>query len=347
MSQILIGHPTNQIFSITEKSPKMFCSHCFKTNHSKADCPEVICFQCGKTGHMGFACPKPNEERALVCWTCKGRDHKRNDRRCPGSRVLFCSYCFASGISTESCDCNQVNTRNLKVVKNIKDRLGERIKPNASVNQQDSKAPNASDNQNNTGAIPKARDNPPKKKMTTLPCALSVKIGAQEYSAVVDPSSKISWVNPEIVYIKEYNGIDHFIRTSAVIHEIERDITFETDTATGKFMILGADAIMAFGIQMMVGGRDIVKVHPTNCPMILKKPSATKANLSLSHITFKHPINLSLALPSDDELTASNMRGIPMGEFLDKISDVLDEDEDTSSNEGERRPHPNRRLYRH
>lgn len=308
---------------------------------------------------MGFACPQPNEERALVCWTCKGRDHKRNDRRCPGSKSLFCSYCFAPGTSTESCACNQVNTKNLKVIQrigNIRDRLGEKIKPNASEQypkapnasdkQQDSNTPNSSANQKDTGAIPKARDNEPK-EMTTLPCALSVEIGAQEYSAVVDPTSKISWVNPETVYIKEYNGIDHFVRTSVVIHEIKREITFETDTAMGKFMVLGADAIMAFGIQMMVGGRDIVKVHPNSCPMILKKPSETKANLSLSHITFKHPINLNLALPTDDELTASNMCGIPMGEFLDKISDVLDEDEDTSSNEGERKPHPNRRLYRH
>lgn len=312
----------------------MPCTKCYGRDHSKADCPIVICFQCGKTGHMSFACPQPNEQRALVCWTCKSPNHKRNDRNCPGATTLFCSYCFTSGISTEDCPCNSVNTKNLKRperMPNIRERLGRKIPPKAADNtrrQYGESAPEA----------------PWKFCEKTFRCSFSAQIGIQHYGAFVDPNNQKSWINPDQVYVHEYNGIDHFVRTSVIIHGIKRDITFETDTHMSQAIILGADAIVAFGMQITVGGREVAKVEPENFPMILQRPSRTNANMNHQFVPFKNPINLNLALPEDE---GASIRSIPMGEFLSKIDDIIDDEDESSNDEGARKPHPNRRLHRY
>lgn len=289
------------------------------------DCPEIICYKCGKAGHMSFFCPQPNEERAAICWTCKGLGHKRNDRECPGAKTLFCSYCFTSGISTEMCPCNDVNTKNLKrfqKVSNIKTRLGGKTQTQASENQWSKRV--------NYGKDP-------------FPCGFSVQVGIQSYGAFIDPNSRRSWINPDLVYVAEYNGIDHFLRTSVTIHEIQRDITFEIDISMSQHIILGVDAILAFDIKMTVGGRELTRIRPENLPKIIKKPSETRGNANLFYLPFKNPINLNLALTEAEE---ANISSIPMGEFLERIDDVIDDEEYSSADEGTRKSHPNRRLHR-
>lgn len=184
-------------FPFFRRNPEMPCTQCYGRDHSNADCPAVICFQCRKTGHMGFACPKPNDQRALVCWTCKQPDHKRYDKKCPGSATLFCSYCFASGISTEKCPCNGVKTKNLRGprVVNIKERLGKKINPKAGPS-------------NRSGS-----DKKPDPRKDPFPCAFSLQIGAQFCGA----------------YVKEYNGISDLVRTHVIIQGIKREMTFEID----------------------------------------------------------------------------------------------------------------------
>lgn len=287
----------------------MPCTYCNRTNHARANCPEIICYQCGHTGHMSLACPQPNEERRKICWTCKGTDHKRNDIMCPGSRTLFCSYCFSSGRSTEQCPCNEVKTRNLVKESRpsiARERVGRRVQP--VVNRPE-----------NTGAIPKGRK---KVAEDPYPCVFSAIVDGRYYNAVVDPTVGSSWINPDLVYVKDYNGVSQFLRTKVIIHGIEREITFETDISMGKNIILGADGIMTFGIHMQVGGKDLTKIDPENKPIILKKPKVRPPVLPVSRAQLRNPVNLNYRDSWDEDV---DVHGIPLVDFLDRIDDVLED----------------------
>lgn len=145
---------------------------------------------------MGAHCPQPNRQRAQICWTCKGTDHKRTDRNiCPGARSLFCSFCFQTGISSEACPCNQVATRNLQRTRNVLQILGRRV---STSDERDVSPPTSK------GAIPKEKPVKPGETSETdhktnfiSVVNLSVKIGAQWYAAAVDPEERRSFVNPE------------------------------------------------------------------------------------------------------------------------------------------------------
>lgn len=333
----------------------MYCTNCGEINHIKSYCPWTVCFQCGQNGHMGFACTKPKFHRSKICWTCKRTDHKRGDAKCPGPIGFFCSYCLTDDITTEACPCNGVTTKNLKKenppAKPVRSRLGEKVSSPKKL--EDQQKPTSSrhfeqgDQQNPASGYPKPKTQPkssssgfsrPKKDETMIAyCAVSVKIGSARCSALVDPDRRISSINPESIYIKEYNGIDDFVRTCVTIFGIQREITFKTDNYLTSSIILGADALLTFDIKFLVGGRNMTEIDEESAPAIVKSPSP---QLSLQNIPYKHPVNLNLADPTDDGV---DIHKIPLGEFLEKISDAVDEDS-TSSDDGGRKPHPNRRL---
>lgn len=324
---------------------KMNCNYCGKQGHSKPSCPEIVCYDCGQNGHMGAHCPQPNFQRSQICWTCKGTDHKRTDRnRCPGARSLFCSFCFKAGISSEACSCNQVSTRNLQRTRNVLQRLGRKVPTSDEPASEPDVPPPTS-----KGAIPKEKPSTSETDYKTNFISvvnLSVKIGVQWYAAAVDPEERRSFVNPDRIYIPEYNGVGHFVRPILNILGVEREITLEIDR-NARGISLGSDAILAFGIELSVGGRNFTEVSPENSPVIIKtvkRPPCVKGHGLGSYTPFQNPLNLNLAKITDEGVDITE---VPMGEFLQKIDDVIDDDESHSSDDGRRKPHPNRRLYRH
>lgn len=104
-------------------------------------------------------------------------------------------------------------------------------------------------------------------------------------------------------------------------------------------IVLGANSILAFGIEMSVGGRQVTKIQPNKRPVILKKP-AKGLNL-LSYSPFKNPVNLNFANQNDERV---DIRAIPMAELLDNIDGVMYDNDDSSNEEEMRRPQPNRRV---
>lgn len=200
-----------------------------------------------------------------------------------------------------------------------------------------------------TGSHYKTRPCPPRQGLgVRAHCSLSVKIGVGNYSAIIDRERNTSTVNPDRVYISHYNGIDHYVRVMAEIYGIQREITFETDTGSVPFMVLGSDALMAFDIQVSVGGRNLTAVDPENSPRIIRAPISTPRGYPhgpLSLLPFNNPVNLNLAYSSDE---GADIQNIPLGELLNRIEDVIEEDSTTSSDDGARKkPHPNRRLHKY
>lgn len=304
----------------------MPCYNCGESTHMKSNCPWIVCFQCGQNGHLGSACPKPKFHRARICWTCKRTDHKRGDVECPGPVGYFCSYCLTDDITTESCPCNGVTTKNLKrreVTKPIRERLGKKDKDQREKRNQPSTSSH------------KRSEKPKKDNQLLAHCCLSVKIGTGNYSAIIDPERTTSSINTESVYIEHYNGIDEYIRVKASIYGIQREITFETNPQLEPYIILGADALVTFQIRVTIGDKNLTEINRKNAPTIVKSPQ----RLSLIKIPFKNPVNLNLADPNDEEVDIHN---VPMGEFLERISEVCDS---SSSDDGIKKPHPNRRLF--
>ncbi|KAL5274844.1 CNBP family protein [Megaselia abdita] len=136
----------------------MRCLYCNSHDHSKPKCLEILCYDCEQKGHIGAERPKPNFQRANVCWTCKRSGHKRTDKEsCPGSSVLFCSFCFKTGISSEACPCNKVSTRNL-YRKSIAYRLGRKVEDRSFTNSKQRETPPPISTPTYNGTSPKTNN---------------------------------------------------------------------------------------------------------------------------------------------------------------------------------------------